>query len=621
MRSYIQAYYGIFPRLREIEMNASLSDLSDGNESVIDIFILSANSLLSTQLEKQLRDEGYYVTLFSDGTHLLETLRNGKPNLLMCDTTVPEADAFEVCKQIKADDYLWNIPVLIITSASDLGDLLRVLDSNADNFIAHPFDTPFLLSLIEGTLTVPVERPTPDQIKTQFKIKHDDQVYVVTAQRRKLLEFLLSSFEIAVNKSSDLLRAQEDIRNLGITIRNLEDNVIENTRVIGILNESVRTQELTVKELSGQLSDREQTVREKITALDQVFRDLSSEKSAHADVRSELQRVVMEKDESLAAQRSTIDQQQQQLSDLSSELATLKPALERANEELARESGLRKETENILKETENSRKETENALEETGNALKETENKLSTTAALKEQAETALLALTSEYEELKINLGAEKKRREESRQELDAVLLAKNQSEQDLTQSINTLKTTAQEQADGIIRLQEELVSERSRLQKTEALLEEKEQAITSLTAELGTIRSARESSEQELLSVSRVLSETNSALGGKKKDILELEARLNTARSQVEEKEQAITTLTAELGTIRSARESSEQELASVSRVLTETKASLEGKEKDLNDLEARFGIATSLLEEKEQEIKRTSWSWRPVSILPVPR
>ena len=59
-------------------MNASLSDLSDGNESVIDIFILSANSPLSTQLEKQLRDEGYYVTLFSDGTHLLETLRNAR---------------------------------------------------------------------------------------------------------------------------------------------------------------------------------------------------------------------------------------------------------------------------------------------------------------------------------------------------------------------------------------------------------------------------------------------------------------------------------------------------------------------------------------------------------------
>ena len=99
-------------------MNASLSD---GNEPVIDIFILSANSPLSSLLEQQLREDGYYVTLFPDGTHLLETLRNGKPNLLMCDTTAEEADAFEICRQIKADEYLWNIPVLILTGAADLG--------------------------------------------------------------------------------------------------------------------------------------------------------------------------------------------------------------------------------------------------------------------------------------------------------------------------------------------------------------------------------------------------------------------------------------------------------------------------------------------------------------------
>jgi CheY-like chemotaxis protein len=255
-------------------MNASLSD---GNEPVIDIFILSAKSLLSTQLEKQLRDEGYAVTLFSDGTHLLETLRNGKPNLLMCDSTVPEADAFEVCRQIKADEFLWNIPVLMITGAADLGDLLRVLDCNADNFIAHPFDTPYLLSLIEGMLTVPVERQTMEQIKTQFKIKHADQIFVVTADRRKLLEFLLSSFEIAVNKSTDLSRAVENIQNLGFACRKLEDTVHENTRVINIINENLKTKEQKLAGLTDQLADKEQTIREKNASLDQISQDLSLE--------------------------------------------------------------------------------------------------------------------------------------------------------------------------------------------------------------------------------------------------------------------------------------------------------------------------------------------------------
>jgi DNA-binding response OmpR family regulator len=447
-------------------MNASLSD---GNEMVIDIFILSTNSPLSTQLEKQLMEEGYYVTLFSDGTQLLETLRNGKPNLLICDTTSADADAFEVCRQIKADDYLWNIPVLILTGASDLGYLLRVLDCNADNFIAAPFDTPYLISLIEGMLITPVERQTAEQVKTQFKIKHDEQVYVVTADRRKLLEFLLSSFEIAVHKSTDLSRAQEDIQNLGFTIRQLEAHIQENTQAMGVLNETLKTREQKLSELTARLSDREQSIQEKNAIIDQVSRELSAEKSAYAEAQEEIQRIVQEKDESIAAHTSSIDQLQRQVSDLSSELATLKPVLERAQVELLSESAQRKDT----------------------------ESELSILAEAKEQTDKAFRALTVESEQLKITLSTEKSRVQEAEQELNAVLLAKTQSEQDLTGIINDLKATATQQAAALIQLREESASERARLQ------EETEKELARVKEESASERARlQEEAEKELTRV-----------------------------------------------------------------------------------------------------------------------
>jgi DNA-binding response OmpR family regulator len=541
--------------------------LSDGNEPVIDIFILSANSPLSTQLEKQLRDEGYSVTLFSDGTHLLETLRNGKPNLLMCDATSAGADAFEVCRQIKADEYLWNIPLLIITGASDLGDLLRVLDCNADNFIAHPFDPPYLLSLIEGMLTIPVERQTPEQIKTQFKIKHDDQVFVVTADRRKLLEFLLSSFEIAVNKSADLSRAQEDNRNQGFAIRKMEETVHENTKVIGIINETLKTKEQKLAELTGLLSDREQTIREKIAATDELSRDLSTVKSAHTEAQSEIQRIELEKDESLAAHQATIDQLGQQVSGLSSELALLKPALERANEELLKESGQRKDA----------------------------ENELSTTATHKAHVEKALLALNTEYEQLKIDFGTEKNRAQETEQNLNAVLLAKTQSEQDLTGIINDLKATAQEQAAALIRFKEESASERGRIQEE---LESERARLRHTEENLNAVTAEKEQSEASL----------RETIDAGQKDLLSLQARLDTAGSQLEEKEQTIKTLTDELAAVRSTKESMEQELASVSRAHADTKTVLDGRQKDLLDVQARFDSTRPLLAEAEHAIKTLS-------------
>jgi two-component system, sensor histidine kinase and response regulator len=99
-----------------------------------------------------------------------------------------------------------------------------VLDSNADNFISLPYDRPYLLSLIGGMLDTPVERPTPEQIKTQFKIQHNDHIFVITADRRKLLEFLLSSFEIAVSRHEELSQTKDQIRSLDQSVEKLESD-------------------------------------------------------------------------------------------------------------------------------------------------------------------------------------------------------------------------------------------------------------------------------------------------------------------------------------------------------------------------------------------------------------
>jgi DNA-binding response OmpR family regulator len=132
--------------------------LSDGIENTIDIFLLSQSESSAPLVTEHLEQKGYRVTPFSDVNYLFETLRFGKPNLLICDSLSLGDTAFGICRQIKADGDLWMVPVLIMTRASSLSDLLFVLDSNADNFIAYPYDPPYLQSLVEGMLVTPVER-------------------------------------------------------------------------------------------------------------------------------------------------------------------------------------------------------------------------------------------------------------------------------------------------------------------------------------------------------------------------------------------------------------------------------------------------------------------------------
>ncbi len=280
---------------------------SDVNESIIDIFVLSVSETVTSLFTEHLEKKGYRVTLFTDGRYLLDTLREGKPNLLICDTTTLDEEGFEVCRHIKAHEDYWVIPVLILTRGASITDLLRILDCNADNFITHPFDLSFCLSIIDSLLSVPVERQTPDQIKTQFKISHNDQIYVVSANRRKLLEFLLSSFEITATQSSELLRIKSELQELSESALSLEARVHEQTRTIESIHEALQQKEQKISALSRDITENKKILDQKTGVITQLSEELDDDKSLLASFEENLNTARLEKKETESRLQSEID--------------------------------------------------------------------------------------------------------------------------------------------------------------------------------------------------------------------------------------------------------------------------------------------------------------------------
>ena len=270
-----------------------------------------------------MEEKGYRVTLFSDSKTLLDTLREGKPNLLICDTTTL-GDGFEVCRRIKSDSDLWVIPVLIFTGASTLTDLLNVLDCNADNFLAFPSDLPYRLSLIETMLTTPVERQTPELIKTQFKINHEDQIYVVSASRRKILEFLLSSFEIAVNKSSEVSELKMEIQKLTDSAETLEESVTEHTCVIDLLNASIQQKDQKINALASESVEKERALNQKTEEIRKLADELDAGTVLAAEKDENIRTMIREKEETELSHRSETDALNQQVSGLLTQINTMK---------------------------------------------------------------------------------------------------------------------------------------------------------------------------------------------------------------------------------------------------------------------------------------------------------
>jgi DNA-binding response OmpR family regulator len=317
---------------------------SEGNERNADIFIASTDGTVAALLTEQMEKNNHRVTVFTDDTQLNDTLLTRRPDLLICDGTIGATERFAVIRRIKADKDLWSIPVLALTAVSTMDDLLTVLESNADNFIAPPYESPDHLSLIESMLASPLEPPTPDDNKKQFKVRQDEQTYVIVAPRRKLLEYLLSSFETVVTNSSELSCSNLKILELSESARDLEQTLTRQTKDIEVLNTTSRQNEQKIIDLTRECEELKKTLSQKTdeiktlvaesdtkkTSLDTLENALMEEETRNASLERTLRDLTTE----LEGQKSVLETEKKRTLSAEQEINTLKEAKKQSEDNL-----------------------------------------------------------------------------------------------------------------------------------------------------------------------------------------------------------------------------------------------------------------------------------------------
>ncbi|MEI8331097.1 MAG: response regulator [Methanomicrobiales archaeon] len=548
------------------------NSLSDGNENVIDIFIFGDGKAGTLELIKQLELQGYRVTHFTEGQELIDALRSGRPNLIICDTTTYGQVAYDYCRQIKSDEALWSIPVMILTCVTSLSDLLNVLDSNGDNFIAHPYDLPYLLSLIEGMLSTPAERLTSDQIKTHFKIQHDGKIFVATADRRKLLEFLLSAFEIAVKNSEELLSTQNELGALSSRLTTLEDTGIDNARVIGLLNANLKKKEQDESALKGGLEETEQALDEKTAEVGQLSCALGESKTHLAAAEEHVRMLLAEKEKTAACNLSETTLMNDQLTALSQEI------------------GLKTALLNSTHQAQESEKIHAAVLEL---AAKESAERV-------DQLQSSLQVLTLEHETLKIAFTSEKNRAKSAELETKAVLLVKTQLEEELTRLFDEMKDSAQKQHDANHLVKTALEEERVRRTEAEARSETLRLAAEESTA----ARQVREESDTKL--INELQSRLNASVGTiftQERDLKMLRDERIVARAEEIKAAAAAASVTAALNKARSEIEESEWKVQSLQKQISNICSQKGMDDEKIHELTALLETAQSAFAlEKEQ-------------------
>lgn len=91
------------------------------------------------------------------GREGLETVRRVKPDLVLLDLMMPDMDGWEVYQQMKADDELKDIPVIVVTAkAQSIDKVLGLHIAKVDDYVTKPFGPQELLESVNKVLGIEV---------------------------------------------------------------------------------------------------------------------------------------------------------------------------------------------------------------------------------------------------------------------------------------------------------------------------------------------------------------------------------------------------------------------------------------------------------------------------------
>lgn len=93
--------------------------------------------------------DGHMVRPFNNGELALRSVMVEAPELILLDIRMPDMNGFEVCRRIKEDERLKDIPVIFISAASDMEDKVRAFQEGGVDYITKPFQKEEIIARVK----------------------------------------------------------------------------------------------------------------------------------------------------------------------------------------------------------------------------------------------------------------------------------------------------------------------------------------------------------------------------------------------------------------------------------------------------------------------------------------
>ena len=116
------------------------------------ILLVEDEKSITTLIKYNLEKEGFKVFCSETGEDALKIIKEKIPDLVILDWMLPDTSGIDVCRQIKIDKKLKNIPVLILTAKGEPDDKIKGLEVGADDYVTKPFNNKELLLRVKSLI-------------------------------------------------------------------------------------------------------------------------------------------------------------------------------------------------------------------------------------------------------------------------------------------------------------------------------------------------------------------------------------------------------------------------------------------------------------------------------------
>ena len=179
-----------------------------------------------------LRSEGYVARPVSDGASAIEAASSEPPDLILLDIMMPDMDGFEVCRRLKADARLRDVPVVFLSAIDDLADKVKAFTVGAVDYVSKPFQFPEVRMRVETHLRL-------RRLQVELEAKNRRLLELVGEQVREISDSQMATiFALAKLAESRDGETGKHIERVQLYCKLLAATLAEQTSYSGRIEES-----------------------------------------------------------------------------------------------------------------------------------------------------------------------------------------------------------------------------------------------------------------------------------------------------------------------------------------------------------------------------------------------